>query len=209
MNGYNLDTKAAKEANAGGRIDSTGKYVGLIKKAEFITSKKGTDGVEFEFLSSTGESATLQLWTRNANNPQLSGFKMLMAVMTCAGVKNMTPTKRRIKKYDYDMKEMREVEATIAPEFDGKAVGLLLQREEYEKNDGGIGYRMNIFAAAQHSTDLTANEILERKTQPEELFKLMERLADKKAKPKAGGVSQPAAANAQAGVVNLDDDLPW
>jgi len=201
---YTLDTNAAKAANAGGRIDATGKYRGKIKHAIMFTNRNGTDAVEFEFTDSTGSAATLTLWTRNEKNPKLSGFNVLMSMMTVCAIKSLNGVNRVIKKYDYEQKETVDTTVLVAPEFDGKEITLLLQREEYEKNDGGIGYRMNIFAAAQHSTDLTANEILERKTQPEELFKLMERLADKKAKPKAGG-SKPAQNLAD----DLDSDIPF
>ena len=201
---YTLDTNAAKAANAGGRIDATGKYRGKIKHAIMFTNRNGTDAVEFEFTDSTGSAATLTLWTRNEKNPKLSGFNVLMSMMTVCAIKSLNGVNRVIKKYDYEQKETVDTTVLVAPEFDGKEITLLLQREEYEKNDGGIGYRMNIFAAAQHSTDLTANEILERKTQPEELFKLMERLSDKKAKPKAGG-SKPAQNLAD----DLDSDIPF
>lgn len=202
---YTLDTNAAKAANAGGRIDATGKYRGKIKHAIMFTNRNGTDAVEFEFTDSTGAAATLTLWTRNEKNPKLSGFNVLMSMMTVCAIKSLNGVNRVVKKYDYELKETVDTTVLVAPEFDGKEITLLLQREEYEKNDGGIGYRMNIFAAAQHSTDLTANEILERKTQPEELFKLMERLADKKAKPKTGG-SKPAQ---YANTDDLDMDIPF
>lgn len=202
---YTLDTAAAKAANAGGRIDATGKYRGKIKHAIMFTNRNGTDAVEFEFTDSTGAASTLTLWTRNEKNPKLSGFNVLMSMMTVCAIKSLNGVNRVVKKYDYERKETVDTTVLVAPEFDGKEITLLLQREEYEKNDGGIGYRMNIFAAAQHSTDLTANEILERKTQPEELFKLMERLADKKAKPKAGG-SKPAQ---YAPIEDLDDGIPF
>lgn len=205
MSKYTLDTAAAKQANAGGRIDTTGKYVGTIKHAVLFTNHNGTDGVEFEFTDSSGSSATMTLWTRSAKNPKLSGYNVLMSMMTCCAIKSLNETDRVIKKYDFDQKEVVDTRVMVAPEFDQKQIGLLLQREEYEKNNGDTGYRMNIIAAFQAATDLTAGEILDRKTTPEDLPKLISRLTDKKAKPKAGG-SKPAQ---YAPIEDLDEGIPF
>lgn len=206
MSKYTLDTAAAKQANAGGRIDTTGKYVGTIKHAILFTNHNGTDGVEFEFADTSGSSSTMTLWTRSAKNPKLSGYNVLMSMMTCCAIKSLNESERVIKKYDFDQKEVLDTRVSVAPEFDEKQIGLLLQREEYEKNNGDTGYRMNIFAAFQAATDLTATEILDRKTTPEDLPKLISRLADKKAKPKAGSV---VASQSRGSVDDLDDGIPF
>jgi hypothetical protein len=205
---YALDTQAAKAANAGGRIDTTGKYNGTIKRCIMFTNQNGTDGVEFEFVDSTGAGATMTLWTRSQKNPKLSGYNVLMSMMVVCGIRNLSAQPRMVKKYDYAEKAEIDMQVTVAPEFDNKPITLLLQREEYEKNNGDTGYRMNIYAAVQQGTDLSADEILDRKTVAEQVNKLLGRLADKKAKPQQGGSVAPTQQQ-QSRQDNLDDDLPF
>lgn len=205
---YALDTQAAKAANAGGRIDTTGKYNGTIKRCIMFTNQNGTDGVEFEFVDSTGAGATMTLWTRSQKNPKLSGYNVLMSMMVVCGIRNLSAQSRMVKKYDYAEKAEIDMQVTVAPEFDNKPITLLLQREEYEKSNGDTGYRMNIYAALQQGTDLSADEILDRKTVAEQAHKLMGRLADKKAKPQHGGGVAPTHQQ-QSRQDNLDDDLPF
>ena len=204
---YALDTQAAKAANAGGRIDATGKYNGTIKRCIMFTNQNGTDGVEFEFVDSTGAGATMTLWTRSQKNPKLSGYNVLMSMMVVCGIRNLSAQTRMVKKYDYDEKAEIDKQVTVAPEFDNKPITLLLQREEYEKSNGDTGYRMNIYAALQQGTDLSADEILDRKTVAEQVHKLMGRLADKKAKPQHGGGVAPTST--QSSGIDLDQDLPF
>lgn len=205
---YALDTQAARAANAGGRIDTTGKYNGTIKRCIMFTNQNGTDGVEFEFVDSTGAGATMTLWTRSQKNPKLSGYNVLMSMMVVCGIRNLSAQPRMVKKYDYAEKAEIDMQVTVAPEFDNKPITLLLQREEYEKNNGDTGYRMNIYAAVQQGTDLSADEILDRKTVAEQVNKLLGRLADKKAKPQQGGSVAPTQQQ-QSRQDNLDDDLPF
>ena len=205
---YALDTQAAKAANAGGRIDTTGKYSGTIKRCIMFTNQNGTDGVEFEFVDSTGAGATMTLWTRSQKNPKLSGYNVLMSMMVVCGIRNLSAQTRMVKKYDYDEKAEIDKQVTVAPEFDNKPITLLLQREEYEKSNGDTGYRMNIYAAVQQGTDLSADEILDRKTVAEQVHKLIGRLADKKAKPQHGGSAMPSQQQ-QSRHDELDDALPF
>lgn len=205
---YALDTQAAKAANAGGRIDTTGKYNGTIKRCIMFTNQNGTDGVEFEFVDSTGAGATMTLWTRSQKNPKLSGYNVLMSMMVVCGIRNLSAQPRMVKKYDYAEKAEIDMQVTVAPEFDNKPITLLLQREEYEKNNGDTGFRMNIYAAVQQGTDLSADEILDRKTVAEQVNKLLGRLADKKAKPQQGGSVAPTHQQ-QSRNDDLDSDLPF
>lgn len=205
---YALDTQAAKAANAGSRIDTTGKYSGTIKRCIMFTNQNGTDGVEFEFVDSTGAGATMTLWTRSQKNPKLSGYNVLMSMMVVCGIRNLSAQTRMVKKYDYDEKAEIDKQVTVAAEFDNKPITLLLQREEYEKSNGDTGYRMNIYAAVQQGTDLSADEILDRKTVAEQVHKLMGRLADKKAKPQHGGSAMPSQQQ-QSRHDELDDALPF
>lgn len=212
---YNLDTNAAKQADAGGRIDQSGKYVGHFKSVEFVTSKKGTQGLEFQFETDGKEYANFTIWTISATGDKLSGFAQVNAIMTCAGVRSLTPTDQKIEKYDFEVKQKIQQLCTVAPELANKPIGVLLQRENYLNSNGDEKHQMNFFAAFNAQSEFIAKEIIDKKTKPEELEKITTRLMQNPVvQRKQGGQSSNAAANdafAQAGrkAADLDDDLPF
>ena len=69
---YTLNPEAAKQAdNLFSRIEEKGKYLGMLTRAEPITSKKGSKGVDFSFKSETGATADyLTIWTHNGDGKQ-------------------------------------------------------------------------------------------------------------------------------------------
>lgn len=207
---YNLNVNDAKAADQiGRRITETGKYQGTITRAEAVKSKQGTDGVEFTFVADDGREAEyLTLWTMRANGEHLSDFKKLMAIMACCQVKTLTPKPLMVKKYDREAGAKVDCQITGFPELTGKAVGLLLQKELYTKDDGSDGSSVRIYAAFQYGTELTATEILERKTTPAALGKLVEGLHDKDNRKK-GGAAAALPAYEPAGGAPFDDDVPF
>lgn len=174
MRSYEYNEDAARQANSSNFIDETGKYVGKFTRVEAVTSKKGTEGLEFTFESDDGRTANyLQLWTHNASGEAIYGFKMLSAVLSCMRVKTIAPEKAIIQ--DKDSKR----EATVYPGMTNKPIGVLLQKEFYEKTNGDIGFKFNIFAPFHSGTELTALEMADGKTTPEALAKMVSTLADK------------------------------
>lgn len=209
---YNLNVNDAKAADQIGRfIKETGKYQGTITRAEAVKSKQGTDGVEFTFVSDDGREAEyLTLWTIKSDGTNLSDFKKLMAIMACCQVKAMQPKPMMVKKFDREAGAKVGTQITGFAELTNKKIGFLLQKELYTKDDGSDGSSIRIYAAFQHGTELTATEILERKTSPVALGKLVEGLHDKDNRKK-GPRSAPAPAFEAAGDsgVPFDDDVPF
>lgn len=208
---YALNADHAKQGDSnGGRITETGQYIGKFTRAEAVTSKKGTEGVEFSFESDDGQSADyLTLWTYNTDGKELFGLKFLNAIMTCMKVKAMTPKKATVEKWDASVSQRAPVEATVFPELMDKPIGLLLQREQYLKNDGGIGEKMGIAGMFESTTLFTASEILDKAKTPEKLAKkalsLKDKLIDATQKARV-----PAAAPAGSGsIADMDDDIPF
>ncbi len=211
---FNLDTESAKKADSeGGRISQTGKYVGTILRAEFVQSKGGTHGIEVVFTTEDKLEATSTFWTFKADGTPIFGRDKVNALMACASVKTLTPTETTIEKYSFEAGGKILQPATVAPELEGKPIGLLIQMEEYLNNNGEVKTRANIVSAFNPANNLMAKEILERKTTPEALEKAYARLmknGDKKLQgqaPAQGGGYGSAAPVAQA--ADLDDDLPF
>jgi len=204
---YALNTEAAKSADQmGNRITETGKYIGKFVSAEAITSTKQTEGVEFSFLATDGRSADfLTLWTYNNEGKELFGLKTLNALMTCMRVKNIAPQPGTVQKWENGGKVTKQT--TIFPDLMSKPIGVLLQREPYEKKDGSTGYKFNIYAAFDAASEMMASEILDKSTKADKLGKLVAGLTDRKmSAPMAPAGPQGAPAGH---FDDLDQDIPF
>lgn len=195
---YSLDINLASKADTiGAYINETGKYTGSFVRAEkLVSANKGTDGVGFTFRAEDGRECRFDLWTRKGNGEALSGLNQLNAIMACLQTRQVTVQKMDVKKWDNGQEVI--MPADCFPELMNKKIGLLLRAEEYEKMKdqvftGEYGWRMGLFAIFQASTELMASEILSRKTQPEQLSKVIVMLADKPVKNKRVQPAQQAA----------------
>lgn len=209
---YSLDTNAAKQAdNVGARITETGKYTGYFTRAEAVTSKKGTEGIELCFKSDDGQEADfIQLWTYNPSGDELPSNKTVMALMTCMKVRSLSPTTTIVEKYDASTKKKEKVQAEVFPELMNRPIGLLLQKEEYAKSDNSIGYKFNVYGCFDPATGMTASEILDKAVKPEKLAKMEASLRDK---PLSGSSARTTSAAAggrtQNPVDEFEDDIPF
>lgn len=168
--------QAARKADAGGgAIKEMGKYVGAFTQAKNVTTKKGGRGIEFIFKADNGQTAKFAIYTQSATGEQYQGYEALMAIMACMGLRSIKPVDGIALKYDFDQRKDVEEEASIFPDL-CKPMGVLLETEDYEKQNGNVATRMvlkNVFRAAD---ELTASEILDRKTQPLQLVRMIEGL---------------------------------
>lgn len=201
---YTLDMHAAKQAdNINSRIDTTGKYVGAITRAEPITSTKGSKGIDLSFKADNGATADyLTLWTHNAAGETLHGYKVVMALMTCLRVRSLKPEVGEIEKYDQNTKSRVKIAVPLFKELMGKPVGLLLQMEEYSKTAGGTAWKPAIFAPFDKD-EFTASEILNKSATPAMLAKMVQVLRDRPLKN--GASTAPATAAASI----FDDDIAF
>lgn len=189
---YALNPESAKAADnaIGTRITDTGKYVGKFTRAENIKSSKGTLGIEFSFVTDSGQSADfLQIWTKGPDGKKLFGFNQLMAIMTCMKVKNLTPSMATVEKWDRDAGRTTQQKAEVFQELMGKPIGLLLQKEHYTNNNGQPKERMLIQVAFEASTGFVASEILDKAIKPEKMEKALASLKDRYAKGYNAGSS--------------------
>lgn len=211
MRSYNLDPNQAKQAGVSNRITESGMYTGRFVRAEAIKSRQETEGVEFTFESVDGQTADfLTCWTYNADGKELYGLKVLMAVMTCLRVKQLAPREMMFQKHDGSQRGIGY------PDLTNKPIGLLLQREEYEKQDGSVGFKFNIALPFEASSGLTAREILSSVTAPNDMERALAGLRDKplKSRPDTQYASSGHPANrvpgsGGSGLAGMDDDIPF
>lgn len=196
---FNYDENAAGHADDFvNRLDRSGAYVGVFKRAEFIKSKNtGTEGVRFEFDAGSEGSANFDIYTVKQDGTTLKGFNQVMAMMTVLGLRgglNSVPGKVQ----GWDDGKRVEVDGEVYEQLIGKDIGLVLQREDYTNNNGKDAYRMNLVGIFRAKDKLMASEIRERKTEPAKLARALRGLKDvdnrtpKEAEPSQPGVGAPA-----------------
>ena len=170
---YQLDVNEARKADTqGNQIKEIGKYIGQITQAEDITAKTGTKGVALSFTSNAGQKTKVSIYTMKADGSKIGGFSMLNALMTCLQLRSIAPKAGTVTRYDYDTKAEVKEQGSVFPDL-CKPIGILLETEDFAKNDGGTGTRMVLRGVFQANTELTASEILDRKTTPEALPKMV------------------------------------
>ena len=211
---YQLDVQAARHADtAGATIKEIGKYVGEFVQAKDVVTKKGGRGIEFIFKSQGGQKANLAIYTTGANGDRYQGYDALMAIMTCMQLRSIQPQPGKVTRYDYEAKKEVQEDGTMFPDLH-KPIGVLLETEDYEKQDGSVGTRMVLKNVFQPGTELTASEILDKKTTPGMLAKMVEGLRHRPLKgarqpaPRQddGFGGPPAGHPASSGFDGMDDD---
>lgn len=208
---YTMNPEGAKAAGQNNRIDETGAYVGVLTRAEHVVSKANTEGIEFSFVDTQGrESSFLSIWTIKSDGSELSGRKMLDAMMTCMKVRSIEPSEQMVEKWVNGAKANQK--ATVFTGLMNKRIGLLLAKEPYEATDGSIKSLMVIEGAYDCEGNRTAKNVLEQKPDDGTLYKMIERLRDRPLR-KRQQAQQPQrrAATVDAGqdFNGNDDDIPW
>lgn len=209
---YALDTNAARQADrTGAFINEIGKYTGTFTQAVDVTAKTGTKGIAFQF-ESDGQKANLPIYTMRANGEKIMGYQILSAIMTCIGMRQLSPKAGNFKRYDFDARQEITEQGQVFPDLCGKPIGLLLETEDYLNGNGDARTRMVIAGVFQADTELTASEILDRKTQPEQLEKMVARLRHRpmKVTQQSSHSGPPAGHPASgSGFSDMDDDIPF
>lgn len=190
---FELDDEAASKAdNVANRIDQSAAYIGRFKTVHSIKAERtGTSGLHFEFVSPGGGQAGFDVYTVKADGTKTFGWNQVMALMALLGLRSLRGVKGKHEAF-VDGKR-QEVEGEVFPDFADKDIGLVLQKERYNKQDGGETFRMNLQALFHPVTKMTSSEIKERKATPEKLEKILRSLKDKDSrKVQAAEPGQPA-----------------
>ena len=165
-----LNADAARKADQfSSVIRETGKYVGVITRAEKLESSKGTTGLGISFDSDSGGSASyLDVYTHKADGEELWGANIVQSILCCTKTKDAAEGPIKCKKWDKASHSMVDATVTGYPSLMGKRIGLILQKELATNDQTGADTeRMNIVGVFEAATGLTSSEILDGKTKPE------------------------------------------
>lgn len=146
------------KAGGGDYINEGGPYVVTILNAQYDKAKTGTDGLEFSVQTDDGQKANyLRVYfakkpavAGQQGEPIKGGVSILNAMLGILKAKGMTAVERPDKTWH-------------CPEFEGKKIGLFLQKVNYTKNDGSTGYKFEISVPFNPSNKATLRELVEGK----------------------------------------------
>jgi hypothetical protein len=210
-----LNANSAKQADVvNSSIKESGKYIGVITRAESLKSKNGNQGVGISFKSDNGETADyLDLYIGETDGKPWGGSNTVNAILCCLKLKQAPIAKVKFEKWDAVAKQRSEVAVDGFPDIQGKRIGFLLQKE-LTTYQGQTKEKLNIFGVFNADTELTASEILASATKPEKLEKMVASLMSKPVKdsrPNKQATSQHEShENPGHGMNdNFDSDIPF
>lgn len=132
-------------------ITDSGYYKGTIQKVFLVQGNEQSKFCEIIFESDSGDSCTLRIYTTKKDGCECFGRGKILALM---GLLNLN---------SIDTVPTNEAKKETIPDFFKKKIGITMQSEEYEKNDGGIGIRMNLLHFHDYQTNKTLSETLNKK----------------------------------------------
>lgn len=138
-----------------------------ITRAEFVRSKTGAIGIEFDVVNREKQKGYFTLYHIKADGSKNEyAYKTLQSLMGATGVQNLTPTEISVKKYDWKTQKEQDTVCTNAAELIGKIfVGLfvitysLYQGEEKNKIELFAAYNKNRQSYREQCANAPAQDI--------------------------------------------------
>lgn len=173
-----LDATLAKAAdNIASGIKESGKYIGVITRAEKLVSTKGTEGLGLSFKADNGQTADyLDLYHTNKDGEKLPGLKTVNAILCCAKVQEAGEGPVKVEKWDSAARARVVCTVPGYPALMGKRIGFLLQKVLETDQDGKDREKVQVFGVFNAETELTASEMYAKATKPERLASMLDAL---------------------------------
>ncbi len=214
MTSYTRDDQLAvqPETNIGGRIETTGAYIGQFTLAKERTAKTGTKGIEFTFEAEDGRIARyLTLWVARANGEKIEyPYSLLSALMACLGGTSIDSERATVEAWNPATSQREPTSAQVFPALMNKPIGLLLQREERQwEGKTYVGMKMVEFFDPRDRS--TPAEILSGSRSGQALDRLAANLRETVVRTDAPPPEADAGSGApRAGFSGIeDDDVPF
>lgn len=209
MTTYTRDDQLAvqPEATFGGRIETSGAYIGRLTQAKERTAKTGTKGIEFTFEADDGRTARyLTLWVARANGEKIEyPFSLLSALLACLELKSIESVEAMVDEWNPASGGWESAPAQVFPMLLNKPVGVLLQREEREW-EGRTFVGMKIVQFFDPRDRSTPAEILSGQRSGQALDKMAANLKESVVRHDA----PPPGAAASSGMGMIEeDDVPF
>ena len=144
-----FDSELALEADGAGFIKFGGVYNGSILSCKAFGSKvSNSRGVEFSLESSGSIANYVKVYTIRKNGERIFGYNKIMALMGLFGMSSVE-THRGNDGEDY------------IKGFCDKPISFKLQRKDYYKTEGGIGFKMELIGFFDSNSSKSYKEKVE------------------------------------------------
>lgn len=215
--GLHLNADDARKGDTVSNIlRESGKYIGIITRAEKLLSRNHVEGLGLSIKTDDGQTASyLDVYTvRQSDGEKLRGYHLVQALLACLKLRDVEDGTIEAEKWDASASAMVSTKLPGYPGLMGKRIGVFLQRElSINQNTGADADRLILIGVFDPTTNLTASEILAGKTEPKRIHdyeKMLERtpiLDRRKGRDKpAQTIAQRQGANSGA---DFDDDIPF
>lgn len=199
-------------------IRESGKYVGIITRAEKLLSKNKVEGLGLSFKADDGAAASyLDIYTvRQSDSEKLRGYHLVQALLACLKVRNVDEGSIEADKWDPINRTMVKTPLIGYPALMNKRIGIVLQKElQTNRQNGKDVERLNVLAFFEAATGLTAIEILDGKTEAKRIQFYEGLIARTPVVDRRDGHSSATRESAGASATNgagqhdFDDDIPF
>lgn len=188
---FQFNQQAAMSSRESFGITESGAYVGKLS-AKWVQGSNGSNsaGIEFSLECDQGKLNYLTAWYQKKDGTcNDSGFNLVNAMMGLLKIQQLT--------------SKQVGEDWVCPEFDGKQIGLVVQKELFTKNSGQEGYKFEIIMPFSAQSRKTLKEAMAN-TPAAAVDKMLPLLKTKDNRSKAQGGYQQTGAAPQS----TSDDLP-
>lgn len=201
------DQNEGMKAGGGDFVSEGGPYVCQITEAKYTKARTGTMGLEFSIKTQDGLSARFITVYYQKGDGEIvkGGHSLIQAMMGLLKIQGIS---------------VNQVQdgSEYCPEFQGKKIGLFLQKKLYTKNDGADGYKFEISVPFNIQDRRTLRELIDNK--PAQTIDRMEAsYSDKDERGQnslamggtgvSGGSQQGPGQNQFPPADQFDDDIPF
>ena len=145
---FQFSQEAAMASRESFGISESGAYVGKLS-AKYVQGSNGSQsaGIEFSLECDQGKLNYLTAWYQKKDGTcNTTGYNLVNAMMGLLKLQTLT--------------SKQAGEDWVCPEFEGKYIGLVVQKELFTKNDGSDGYKFEIVMPFSAQTRKTLKEAL-------------------------------------------------
>ena len=135
-----INQELALKADGSAYLSQGGVFSATITKAKIFSLPSGVKGIEFAFETTGGKCDFVKIMTKNKDGGDNFNVAKIHALGTLLQISELI------------------VKDGAIPQFVGKEIGVALQREDYKKQDGSLGYQFNLLHFFDSKTLQTARE---------------------------------------------------
>ena len=161
---WQLDKSKAARVGQSSYINGNTNDVYQILSAAWKTNQKqnghDTYYMSLHIMNREKSTAHIDVYYGDASGERFSGENLINAVMLCGNVTGLSQVQGQFYEYSYDQKKDIQVTGLVAPELNGKKVGLFLADNYYFNQNQGEVKRggLNLFNVFDADTKQLPNE---------------------------------------------------